>query len=106
MYKDRGIIKWAPFDALKGFKESINYYEYEKSKINKPILMPDKLEELDYTFQNALHNNLEIEIVYYEDGFLKNLYGTIKKIDNLNKTITLNNNITIKSKDILNIDII
>ena len=23
MYKDRGIIKWAPFDALVGFKTNI-----------------------------------------------------------------------------------
>lgn len=47
MYKDRGIIKWAPFDALVGFNDLIKEMLNNKNKIEKPILNEDRLEKMD-----------------------------------------------------------
>lgn len=92
MYKDRGIIKWHPFDALNGFSDEIKKLKYERGKTEIPLLLEDKFEELDLTLKEAFKFNLEIEIKYFVDGYIKNIFGQIKEIDVLNKKIILNNN--------------
>lgn len=103
MYKDRGIIKWAPFDALVGYNEIIKNYEYERNKIEKPILLEDKLAELDYILTDVIKENLEVEIEYFEDGYIKRTVGFIKRIDILNKNITICNHLKLNTKNIINI---
>src|SRR5690606_20325844 len=89
MYKDRGIIKWAPFDALNGFHETIEAYKYEKGKRHKPVLLEDKLEALDQSLKLAIENNSEIQIYYFYDGYINNVYGHVKKIDRNYKYLIL-----------------
>ena len=103
MYKDRGIIKWAPFDALVGFKELINKMNYNRNKKPKPILSSDQLENMDYLLQEALIKKLELVFDYYEDGYIKTVYGKIKKVDQINQLIILNNNLKLTVNIITNI---
>lgn len=103
MYNDRGIIKWSPFDALKGYNDLIKMHEKKRNKIDKPILLEDKLEELDYILKEAYEFNQEVEIQYYEDGFIKYITGTINNIDVLNKKITVCNHFVFDVYDITNI---
>ena len=103
MYKDRGIIKWAPFDALVGFKELINKMHYNRNKKPKPILSSDQLENMDYLLQEALIKKLELVFDYYEDGYIKTVYGKIKKVDQINQLIILNNNLKLTVNSITNI---
>ena len=51
----------------------------------------------------AFHQDLEISIVYYEDGYTKSTWGKIKKIDALNQVIILNPFDRIKATDIIEI---
>ena len=102
-YVDRGIIKWAPFDALVGYGAMIREMKLRLSKKDKPLLSDDQYDELNQKLMVAFHQDLEISIVYYEDGYTKSTWGKIKKIDALNQVIILNPFDRIKATDIIEI---
>lgn len=106
MYKDRGIIKWAPFDALVGFRDLINEMQYERGKKEQPILSEDQLIEMDLIIKKAINTNKEIIIYYYNDGYIKNVYGYVKKVCNIYNILYLTNNIDINLKNITKINVI
>lgn len=101
MYKDRGIIKWAPFDALNGFHETIEAYKYEKGKKDRPILLEDQLQILDQKLKEAIDKNIEIQIYYYFDGYIKNVYGRVKRADRNFKYLLLDNGIKLSLEDVV-----
>ena len=88
-YIDRGIIKWAPFDALVGYSSLLNELRYKLGKKAKPVLSDDQYEELNRKLNLAYHHQLEIEIEYFYDGYIKVSYGVIKKLDFIHKRIIL-----------------
>ncbi len=90
-YHDRGIIKWAPFDALIGYHSIIKELKYRLGKRNKPFLSDDQFEELNRNLMIAFTQNLEIEIEFFNEGYTKYTYGNIRKIDWINKVIILSN---------------
>ncbi|XMB71584.1 YolD-like family protein [Mycoplasmatota bacterium WC30] len=106
VYRDRGIIKWAAFDALNGFNSMLKEMRRRLGKIDKPILSEDDFEILNRQLQEALLDNLEIEITYYENGYSKTGFGKIKKLDFNNKLIILTTLEKISAYDILRIDLL
>ena len=64
MNKDRGMIKWIPFNSVVSNKEVLMSIMKEKAKVN---------------------------ITYYKNGYTYEYNGTIKKIDSSNKLIYLTN---------------
>lgn len=105
-YKDRGIIKWAPFDALVGFNQMINDLKYKMGKIEKPTLDEDQLMEMDYVIKEAIKFNKELQIEYYNDGYIKSIYGYIKKVNLYDQNLILGYDITIDLSSIVNINIV
>ncbi len=89
-YQDRGIIKWAPFDGLAGFNDLYRELKYRLGKKGKPILSEDQLYEMDINLQKAFHEKLHIYLFYFQDGYTKQTYGKITKIDPINKIIYIN----------------
>ncbi len=106
VYQDRGIIKWAAFDALNGFNSMLKEMRRRLGKIDKPILSVDDFETLNRQLQDALLENLEIEITYYENGYSKTSFGKIKKLDYNSKKIILTTLEKISAYDILMIDLL
>ncbi len=86
-YKDRGIIKWAPFDALISYQDVLKTMRYERDKQDKPMLSDDQYEMLNRMVTEAMLTHKEISVTYYEDGYFKTVYGTIKTYAQLNKTL-------------------
>lgn len=84
--------KWQPFDALEGYGASLRGVEFEKGKIEKPILFPDELEELNNKLSNAYSDKLEVNIEYYQNGYLEILSGIILKVDLVYKEILVKTN--------------
>lgn len=102
-YVDRGIIKWAPFDALLGYSSLLNELKYRLGKKDKPILSDDQYDELNQKLVFAYHHQLEVALEYYHDGYTKVSFGKIKKLDFIYKRIILSNYETIDSYLILNL---
>ena len=104
-YRDRGIIKWAAFDALNGFNSMLKEMKYKLGKVDKPILSEDDFEQMNQTMKQAIIEDLEVVIKFYEDGYAKSTFGKIKKLDFNNKQIILTTRERISAFDVLVIDL-
>lgn len=83
--KERAKI-FAPFDALKGFKEALK--DEEVIKVSKVTLSEDQELLINNTL-NSLEKGMMVEIVYFSNEhnyYLKNI-GIFTKIDLINKVI-------------------
>lgn len=92
--------KWQPFDALEGYKDKLKEVEINKEKIDKPILIEDKILEINNILKN--YKNEFVCIVYYNNGFLYKEEGFLK-IDYNNNYLKINDTIKINFNDIINI---
>jgi hypothetical protein len=102
-YVDRGIIKWAPFDALVGYSQMIKELKFRLGKKDIPILSEDQLEELNGNLGVAYMSQSEITIHFYENGYIKETFGKIKKIDYINHLIVLTTLEKIKASSVVEI---
>lgn len=100
---DRGFIKWQPFQSLIPNKNTIDIIEKEKN-YSKPILFPEKINQLNELILEAYYNKSIIKINYYEAGQLKEIKSFIKKINPNSHTIELGNHQTLHFKQIININ--
>ncbi len=100
-YKDRGIIKWAPFDALSGHGALLEDLIFNLNKKEKAILSDDEYEELNKTVSNAYNNQKTISIEYYNNGYSYQTFGLIKKIDSVKKVIKMETGESIFFSDVL-----
>lgn len=102
-YKDRGLMKWAPFDALTGIDNLLNEIRYRRNKIDKPLLSDDQIEEINRTLVKCIHFNNEVTISYFSDGYIKETFCLIKRIDKIENLIYTNSNEIIHMNDLLNV---
>jgi hypothetical protein len=105
-YLDRGIIKWAAFDALNGYHSMLKEMQHRLGKKDRPSLSDDDYEELNRNLQSAIINNQDIELKYYDGGYIKTTYGKIKKLDYVNKLVVLTTLEKILAFDIVNLMIL
>ncbi len=85
--KDRKMTKWLPFDSVTSSKNAVNKLEYERNKIEKPILSEDELNEIEENIIRAYQLKQTITIHYYENGYIKKITNKIHKIDTIKKRI-------------------
>lgn len=103
MNKDRGIIKWLPFQSLTPTKDVLNKLTQEREKVNKPILSLEQQEEIEKLLIEAFYEHIEIIITYYQSGYILNAKTKIKSINTIYKKIMLSNNNIILFNQILKI---
>ncbi|MBE6139939.1 MAG: YolD-like family protein [Firmicutes bacterium] len=104
MNKDRGFIKWQPFDSVISSKEIIKSLLKDKSKIPKPIISEEEKQKIEQNIIEAYYTCCDINIHYYKNGFIYECFSKIKKIDQINKIIYLNNNSKLLFHQIVSID--
>ncbi len=100
-YVDRGIIKWAPFDALVGYHEIIEQMKHEQGKIVRPVLSDDQHARLNHLLKMALDQHLEVAITYYQNGYILRTFGSIRKIDWHKHQLILSTYEKIKAEDLM-----
>ena len=105
-YVDRGLIKWAPFNALNGYHSMLEEMKYRLRKHDKPVLSDDDYEELNRTIQEALDMHADVEVHYYDHGYIKVSFGCIKKLDFVYKILVLTTEEKIPAIDVIKIEII
>ena len=91
MNKDRGMIKWMPFNSVINTKEVLSSILKEKARKRKPIISDDEIKQLEKSIIDAFYMQTTISITYYKGGYTYKYTGKIKKIDSINKLIYLNN---------------
>ena len=106
VYHDRGIIKWSAFDALSGFNPMLKEMKHRLGKTDKPILSEDDYETLNRIMEDAILDNNEVSITYFEGGYSKMTFGRIKKLDYNTKLIILTTKEKIPAFDILRIELL
>ncbi len=102
-YVDRGIIKWAPFDALVGYSTLLKELRYKLGKKEKPLLSVDQYDELNLKLNFAYHHQIDINLEYYQDGYTKMSFGKIMRLDFINKQVILSSYEKIDSLSILDL---
>lgn len=103
MNKDRGMIKWHPFESLTPSKKVIDTILYEKSKRKKPILSLDQQQELEEKLVEAFYEQIEITLKIYKNGYIETTTSSILKMDYIHKNITLKNRDKILFKQIVEV---
>ena len=78
---DRGMMKWNAFNALLAHGTNVQKMMVERTKIPKPILSYDQLEELNEIITLAILDNRNIEVNFYHNGYVLSYEGIIKKVD-------------------------
>ena len=81
MQNDRTLERaklFAPFDSLKGLFDRIS--DRERIVVDKKILCPDTLEELDWKIKQVKVGEM-IKIIYYDKDDYVSLEGMVAKID-------------------------
>ncbi|MFP4177954.1 MAG: YolD-like family protein [Acholeplasmataceae bacterium] len=105
-YRDRGIIKWAPFDSLVGYHSLLQEMKQRLKKRPKPILSEDELEALNRKLRTAYEKKREIECRYYRKGYFVTTCATITRLDFVYRRITLSTRETIPADDVLSITLL
>lgn len=77
----RGMVKWAPFATIPEQHERLNQFKQDQNKIEKPILSDDQLNELNDTLILKMFHEPNIEVSYFEDGYIQSIEGYIHKVD-------------------------
>ena len=103
-YKDRGILKWAPFDALEGHGTMLEEMIYNLAKKEKQELSDDSYKEMNEEINKALKNNKSLVVTYYNNGYTLTTFGKIKKIDEINKKLLLDTEENIDFDSILSLE--
>lgn len=89
-FKDRGNKKWQPMMLIEHRQRLKQLKSSEKNR-KKPILYDQEKELINYRLQQALQNNLAVEIKYYDNKRFKTAAGRIEKVDINQKYIFINN---------------
>lgn len=100
----RGMIKWKPFNTLLNNRD-INEIIMIRNKVEKPIIMEDRISEIDNLLKVAIKENKEIRVKYFDKGELKYINGNIRNINTIEKYILINS-IRIYFKNLIKVDII
>ncbi|ACK98607.1 MULTISPECIES: YolD-like family protein [Bacillus cereus group] len=81
MPKGRKMVKWNAFASLPEQFQGINEIFKEQSKIKKPILDQQQLEQIGQVLEKSLSIEEEVHILYYRNGYIHNEMVTVIKID-------------------------
>ncbi|MFJ8216243.1 YolD-like family protein [Bacillus cereus] len=85
--KGRGMVKWQPFASMPEQFAGIREIMGELNKVPKPMLTQDAKERIERELIRSLHEEVEILISYYRDGFIHDEYITVVNIDEQNKAV-------------------
>lgn len=99
----RKMIKWKPFNTLLKYKDILDI-ERNRSLIDKPVIMEDRIIKIDNLLKDVNENTL-VKVKYFNKGVLFYITGNIKKVNEIEKYILINNT-RIYYKNFIDIEVI
>lgn len=88
LLKDRGTIKWTSLMLPEHVEELKRLWD-ETKLMTKPQLDEQQLEEINQLCLDAFTNGQPVQISYYKSGIMKQLNGTIVKLDPIDHKLHL-----------------
>ncbi|MDM5197879.1 YolD-like family protein [Fictibacillus enclensis] len=88
MLKDRGGIKWTSL-MLPEHVKALREFDWDLTKIERPVLDEQQLEEINETICAAMEFNNAVKIMYYKAGRNETINGHIHYLDVHNKQVRL-----------------
>lgn len=101
--RDRGEIKWAPFNSVINGKYIVSEIEKKKKRINKPVLSDEQVSYIEKAILEAMSDGVMVDLTFYKEGFLYHDKATILRVDSALKKIYLSNMHVLYFWDIINI---
>jgi len=101
---DRGMMKWNSFNALLAHGSTVKKMMQERTKIPKPELSIDQLEELNDLTMLAYTDKRKVTVYYYSRGYIKDCKGVILSIDISSNCLVFDDN-KVKFKSIIKMEI-
>lgn len=99
----RKMVKWKPFNTLLKYKDILDI-ERNRSLIDKPVIMEDRIIKIDNILKDVNENTL-VKVKYFNKGILFYITGKIKKVNEIEKYILINNT-RIYYKNLIDIEVI
>ena len=98
---DRGMKKWAPYRSLP--EKDLADIKMKKNKVKptRPLISSEEAEEINNLLLN--HNNDALRFELFRNNEMITVIGTIKRIDEIEKVITLTNRNKIKLSEIISL---
>ncbi|HZJ89783.1 MAG TPA: YolD-like family protein [Bacilli bacterium] len=92
--------KYLPFASLREQAIHLNKMMQQKKRVDKPLISEDIKREINGILISYAGEKLVI--IYYDNGFIKSIETTIRKIDTYSKKLILDD-FSIKFTNLLNI---
>ena len=83
----RKMVKWKPFNTLLKYKDILDI-ERNRSLIDKPVIMEDRIIKIDNILKDANENTL-VKVKYFNKGVLFYITGNIKNVNEIEKYILI-----------------
>lgn len=99
----RKMVKWKPFNTLLKYKDILDI-ERNRSLIDKPVIMEDRIIKIDKILKDVNENTL-VKVKYFNKGILFYITVNIKKVNEIEKYILINNT-RIYYKNLIDIEVI
>jgi hypothetical protein len=87
--KDRGLIKWAPFQSLPEQWQMLKKNYEDDNKVSMPLLDDSELQQINNCIMQSLESQNPILLRLYDSGYLQELNGIISKVDPYTKIIKI-----------------
>ena len=101
--ENRKMIKWKPFNTLLKYKDILEI-EKKRQLVDKPIIMEDRINEINNILIN-LDANILVKVRYFNNGIILYKEGYINKVDVLKKYILIEG-FRIYFKELIKIEVI
>jgi len=97
---ERGMKKWAPYKSLDSQADFIAKMRYEKSRVEKPLVMEDEANRINEILSS--YHGQEVALSYYRDGYVHSEIGIISHICQIYMYLTINS-IRIQFRDLVDL---
>lgn len=101
--KDRGMIKWQPFNSVISSKIIIDEIIDEKLKVKMPILSDEQIMDIENMLLESFTNQEIMEFYYFKNGKILKKINYITKIIYSTQKIVFNDNSALFFKQLINI---
>jgi hypothetical protein len=87
--KDRGLMKWAPFQSLPEQWQMLKRNYEDDNKVSMPLLDDGELQQINNCIMQSLESQSPILLQLYDSGYLQELNGIISKVDPYTKIVKI-----------------